>query len=647
MINNVNNIMTLCAEIVEKAKSGHPGAPLGLSQFMHILYTEFLNLNPDDPGHINRDIVVMSNGHACAIQYVMNYLIGYISLDDLKSFRQLNSITPGHPEKNRHGIEVTTGPLGQGVASSVGFGISCRMLQKYGVNSQVYCIFGDGCYQEGISQESFSLCTRLGLNNITFVYDFNRITIDGSTELSMNENVKMRFESLDFEVFEIPDDPEMIRSALQAKPSRPKVIILHTRIGKDSELEGNFKAHGSPLGEENVRKLKDKLGVPQDSFYISEGLIETYEKAKQRMRDHIRKQSVRDGSFADKRVLDTIKSLGRGEELHVDAFYNEPYKSENLATRVHFGKCLNAIQTNRVLISGAADLTSSINSRIENTMDFDSKNFGTDSYIRFGIREHSMFGVMNGIAAHGIFVPVSGTFLNFAAYGLASIRIACIDRLKVIYVLTHDSIKLGEDGPTHQPVEILPALRAMPNLVTIRPCDGRETRSAMAIAIKEKGPVALILSRQVVNDTPFTQAGNEKYCGTGAVMSTSDVDKGAYYLHKVEGHKVILIATGSEVELALQVKDFLNDLKVSVVSMMSFELFERQPDTYKSFVIDRSALRVSIEALSTFGWSKYSDIQIGLDEFGRSAPGQHVYEFFGFTPESIGSRIRTYMNKHT
>lgn len=646
MVRDVDNIKTLCAEVVEKAKSGHPGAPLGLSQFMHILYTEFLNLNPDNPRDINRDIVVMSNGHACTIQYVMNYLMGFISLDDLKSFRQLNSITPGHPERNEHGIEIATGPLGQGVASSVGFGISCRMLQKYGIDSRVYCVFGDGCYQEGISQETFSLCSKLGLNTITFIYDFNRITIDGSTELSMNENVKMRFESLDFDVIEIPDDPEMIRSALGAVSSRPKVIILHTKIGKDSEMEGSYKAHGSPLGEENLRKLKNRLGVPQTSFYISEGLTKTYEMAKQRMRNCIKKHSVKSGSIADRRVRDIIESLGRKEEYRAFAFYNETYMSENLATRVHFGKCLNAVQTNRILVSGAADLTSSINSRIENTTDFDSKSFGINSYIRFGIREHSMFGVMNGIAAHGVFVPVSGTFLNFAEYGLAAIRMACIDRLKIVYVLTHDSIKLGEDGPTHQPVEILAALRAMPNLVTIRPCDGRETRSAVAIAIKEKGPVALVLSRQVINDTPLTQNGNRKYCQKGLTTDASDAEKGAYYLHREEEHEVVLIATGSEVFLALQVKEYLKDLRISVVSMLSFELFERQPDAYRSSVIDKSVLKVSIEALSTFGWSKYSDIQIGLDEFGRSAPGQDVYEFFGFTPENIGDRIRTHVSKH-
>jgi len=654
---DISNIKTICVDMVEEANSGHPGAPLGLSQFIHILYTEFINLNPDDTKYLNRDIFVLSNGHACAIQYVMNYLLGFLTLDDLKQFRKLNSLTPGHPEKNDHGIEISTGPLGQGVASSVGFAISSKILGKYGFSNKVYCIFGDGCYQEGISQEAFSLCAKLGLDNITFIYDFNHSTIDGPTTLSMDENVKMRFESLNYSVFEIEDQPDSIREALKAKTSKPKVIILHTKIAKDSEMEGSHKAHGSPLGKDNVKKLKEKLGIPQTPFYVSENLKKTYEKAKERMRKHISDNPINVKSSAEKQIdqkaLDLISCYLKNKEIKTEVHYDSNYKSEDKATRGHLQTCINELKTNRILISGAADLLPCIKAKIENTTDFDSQNCDPFTYIRFGIREHAMFGVLNGMAAHGIFTPLGGTFLNFVAYGIGAVRIACIDSLKTIYILTHDSIKLGQDGATHQPVEVLCTLRAIPNLVTLRPCDGRETRSALAIAIKEPHPVALILSRQKMSDLPYTAEGNKRYCTIDDNKSEScaqegcepDVEKGAYYLKKEQDHKIILIATGSEVELAFKVKEALKNESVSVVSMISFELFERQSEDYKKYVMDKKALKVSIEAMSTFGWSKYSDMQIGLDSFGRSGPGEDVYEFFGFVPEKIADKIKAWKNK--
>ncbi|ELA41170.1 uncharacterized protein VICG_01769 [Vittaforma corneae ATCC 50505] len=644
MVKEVENIKTLCADIVERAKSGHPGAPLGLSQFIHILYTEYLHLNPDDPKWLHRDIFVLSNGHACVIQYLMNHLIGFLPFEELLNFRQLNSKTPGHPERNDCGIEISTGPLGQGVASSVGFAISSKILQKYGLNNRVYCIFGDGCYQEGISQEAFSLCSKLGLDNITFIYDFNKTTIDGSTKLSMCENVVDRFKSLNFDVFEIEDDAEQIREVLSIKCNRAKVVVLHTRIGKDSELEGSSKCHGNPLGAENVLKLKEKLGMPKDKFYFSEDLVSAYRTAAERMRRHANETASLNG--LPETLNEIIRSVEEHRQLEYWVKYNQDYVSETLATRIHFSNALNTVSTNVQLLCGCADLTPSIKGQINGTDDLSPDHFSENSYIRYGIREHAMCGVMNGIASHGIFTPVCGTFLNFATYGMPSIRMACLDRLKTIYVFTHDSIGLGEDGPTHQPIEVLSTLRALPNLTTYRPCDGRETRSALALALlNKKGPSAIILTRQKVSEIEWTSKANEKFCSRDAsdIDEYSSVEKGGYYLIKEPGHDIVLMATGSEVELAVEVKKNLKEYRVSVVSIMSLELFEEQPEEYKLTILDRKAIRVSIEALSTFGWAKYSDLQIGLDMFGRSAPYKDVFGYFGFTPEAISEKIRRFI----
>lgn len=643
----VENIMSLCADIVERAKSGHPGAPLGLSQFIHILYSEYLNLNPDDPGWLHRDIFVLSNGHACAIQYLMNHLLGFLPREELLRFRRLNSKTPGHPEKNSHGIEVSTGPLGQGVAASVGFAISSKILAGYGLKNKIYCIFGDGCYQEGISQEAFSLCSRLGLDNITFIYDFNKTTIDGSTELSMCEDVVARFKSLNFDVLEIKDDPEEIRGALDAASSRTKLIVLHTAIGKCSAVEGSCKAHGNPLGEENVVKLKEKLGMPKEEFYFSEGLLEAYEKVKERMKRRVSETAP---------LEDLPQNLHEIVKAHLEhmptkywAKYEADYISEELATRIHMSNALNSVSTNAVMLSGCADLTPSIKGQLKDTENLGAGNFTERSYIRFGIREHGMCGVMNGIAAHGVFTPIGGTFLNFATYGMPSIRLACLDRLKTIYLFTHDSIGLGEDGPTHQPIEVLATLRALPNMTTFRPCDGRETRSALAMALmNRRGPSAIILSRQKVAELEQTEFTNAKFCMREApAISTEDssVERGGYYLLRSYEHNIILIATGSEVELAFKVRERLKNYTVSIVSMLSFEIFDAQTEEYKTEILDKNAVKVSIEALTTFGWAKYADLQIGQDVFGRSAPSKDVFDFFEFTPGSITERILRFMKQ--
>jgi transketolase len=638
MAKEIENIKTLCADIVEKAKSGHPGAPLGLSQFVYILFTEYLNLNPDDPKWLNRDVFILSNGHACVIQYVMNYLLGFLSMDDLKNFRQLNSNTPGHPEKNSMGIEVSTGPLGQGVASSLGFAISSKILQEFRFTNKVYCIFGDGCYQEGISQETFSLCSKLGLSNITYIYDSNSITIDGSTTISMRENVKKRFESLNFDVMEIEDDADQIRRALNKSSSRTKMIILHTLIGKDSALEGNSKSHGAPLGKENVEKLKNKFNLPLDEFYVSEDLKNAFSNAKNRMKKWVTENEIKED------LINNAKLEAKLNANAITAEYMEKYVSIDQATRNHLKDCINAINTNLMIISGSADLLPCIPAKLEGSASLNENNYTLNSYIHYGIREHSMCGIMNGIAAHGILTPMGGTFLNFATYGMPAIKIACMDNLKLIYIFTHDSIGLGEDGPTHQPIETLATLRVLPNLTTFRPCDGRETRSAVAIAFKHNGPCALILTRQKLPDLDCTLQGNLGYIEKN--YSHSDVERGAYFLIKTENPEIIILATGSEVQIAVEIQNKIKDYRISVVSMISFELFELQSKEYQNLIIPKRRSNqknkpfvVSIEALSSFGWGKYSDIHFGMDVFGRSAPFKDIFEYFGLTADKISKKI--------
>ncbi|KAI5153031.1 transketolase, partial [Enteropsectra breve] len=694
----IRNLRTIAADMVQKANSGHPGAPLGLAHFMHILFTEFLVLDPSDPRSPSRDIFLLSNGHACAIQYIMNYLVGYLDLQDLKEFRQLHSKTPGHPEKNTHGIEISTGPLGQGVAASVGFATSIQILKSLNNESEisysnankdlnknlnkndskndssmVYCVFGDGCYQEGIAQEAFSLCARLSLNNITFIYDYNGITIDGPTELSMNEDVELRFKSLGFSVHVADGSKsEEIRAALEYRATVPKVIILHTTIGKDTAVANSCAAHGSPLGCENIKKLREKYNFPDIDFYISEELKEAYKRARERM------------SVSIKSRASSLQNDINASNNHV--WYKNSYESKCLSTRKHLYNALNNIQTNCKIITGCADLTPSVLSRIEGSKELykelnSSKTNGMDDskyFIRFGIREHCMCAVMNGMAAHGSFIPIAGTFLNFISYGFPAVRLGAMDRLKNIYILTHDSVQLGEDGPTHQPIETLATLRATAGLVVMRPCDGRETWGCLRAALEGEGPVALVLSRQDVEEVSGTSVNmsfiNTKSCNIkdsnikdydkdgnikggdnkggdindgnindGNIKDVNnnkdgDIRNGAYFVKRNKNHRAILLATGAEVGLACRVADAMENT-VSVVSFVSWELFEKQNEKYKNEILESGVVKISIEALSTFGWSRYSDYQIGIDEYGRSGPGEEVYAYFGFTVEAIQARI--------
>lgn len=613
---NIKNIRTLVVDIVQNANSGHPGAPLGLSTFVYTLYKDYLKFDPDDQNWLGRDIFVLSNGHACVIQYIMNYLFDCMSLEDLKQFRQVGSQTPGHPERKCSHIESSTGPLGQGVSNAVGFAIS---LKKLNLDNTVYCVFGDGCYQEGVGQESFSICASLGLNNITFIYDFNKVSIDGHTDISMNEDVPMRFKSLGFHVIEVDgEDIEGIKEALECRVDKTKMIILHTLIGRDSVYEDSNKAHGSPIGEDGVRQLKEKYNIPQTPFYVSSSLTDEFKKVKEKKREMVRHWRGPKINKFDVKDFDS------------EIFNSQEVSKDSLATRKIFHNLLNDLKDKERILCGSADLACSTLCKFTDSVDFSSMN-REGNYINYGIREHSMCGIMNGIASHGYFLPIGSTFLNFIAYGYPSVRLACLDGLNVVYVLTHDSIGLGEDGPTHQPIETLATLRATPNLITMRPCDENECRAALQVCLKREGPKAVILSRQTL---PF----NENTCKNKAM-------KGAYYLLENPNPDAIILVTGSEVHLGVGVVESCKDLNLSLVSFFSWELFEEQNDEYKQSIL-RSVPRISIEALSPFGWSKYSDYQIGMDHFGSSGKAKDIFEKEGFTVPKIAQAIREIIKKY-
>lgn len=625
----IQNIRMLCADMVEQANSGHPGAPLGLAVAFFVLYSNHFNFDPDDSQNKYRDICILSNGHACAIQYVMNYFMGYLAIDDLKMFRQIHSKTPGHPEKNKFGIEITTGPLGQGIANAVGFAIALNKRNTEGFNTsddglnrmkiksgeylandqRVYCFFGDGCYQEGISHEAFSVAAHYKLSNLTFIYDYNEITIDGSTSLSMSDDPVLRFKSLGFYVVEVDGDNDIqgIDAALGLRKDMPVMIILKTTIGKDSALEGSSKAHGAPLGRENIEKLREKYGFAK--FEICKEAEQHFSSIRLKMKQF----------FGNANKTLTKKSTPERSEIKIPEFSSD----KKTSTRQHCHNALNYFSSKYPLFGGSADLTPSNLTKWENSVEYTPEN-RSGNYIRYGIREHAMFAIMNGIAAVGDYIPFGGTFLNFVTYGFTPVRLAALSNLHTVYILTHDSIGLGEDGPTHQPIEVLPLLRATPNLVTIRPADGRETYHALKYALDTQSPTALILSRQNLPEISTT---------------SQDILKGAYFVKKVENEKLRFLATGSEVSLCLAAAEILDkkNIPTSVVSFPSFELFEKQCREYKNEILS-STVRISVEMSSTFGWHKYANHCIGIDSFGLSGRANDLLKFFGFTPERISSK---------
>jgi len=645
----VNTIRTLSMDAVQKANSGHPGAPMGLAAVAYVLWTRILKHNPDNPDWLDRDRFVLSGGHASMLLYSLLYLSGYdLSLDDIKNFRQMGSKTPGHPEfGHTPGVETTTGPLGQGFANAVGMAMAERHLAAtYNrtdckiVDHHTFVMCGDGDMMEGITSEAASLAGHLGLSRLICIYDDNKISIEGGTDISFTEDVAQRFKAYNWHVRQVDDGNDLnaiYKALIEAKEEtdKPSLIMLRTHIAFGSpNKQDSADAHGAPLGEEEVRLAKQKLGFPEsDTFYVPEQVLDIFKKYTARGKEAESKWRERFEVYRDKysdlaeRWTDAVSGkLKNGWDAEL------PHFEGSIATRAASGKALNAIAEKVAsLIGGSADLAPSNKTIIESSHDF-QKNMYDGRNIRFGVREHAMGAILSGMAIHKGLRPYGGTFLVFADYMRPSIRLACMMKLPVIYIFTHDSIAVGEDGPTHQPVEHIAGLRAIPGLTVIRPADAVETAEAWRMATKSvNGPVALILSRQKLPVLDRSRYG-----------LAEGLANGAYILSDSEGKPdIILIASGSEVHIALTAAGILADQGVSVrvVNMPSWELFEKMPQEYKDKVLLPDVeKRIAVEAGIPMGWERYvgsGGAIIGITGFGVSAPGGLVMEKFGFTSENI------------
>jgi len=650
----INTLRTLVIDGVQKAKSGHPGMPMGVADMAYVLWTRFLKHSPANPAWPDRDRFVLSAGHGSMLLYSLLHLTGYdLRLEEIKNFRQWSSRTPGHPEYGlTTGVETTTGPLGQGFANGVGMAIAERFLAAT-FNRPGFPIFGhftyaivsDGDLMEGVSHEAASLAGHLGLGKLIYLYDDNEISIEGSTDLTFTEDVPARFRAYGWHVQEVAgydlDGLEAAIRAAQEEPQRPSLIVCHTHIAYGSpNKQDTAGAHGAPLGEEEVRLTKEALGWPPDAhFLIPDEALAVFRQAVERGREaeaqwretceHYRAAYPEEGAR-----LETLWA-GRLPAGWIDALPTFAPADGPLATRKASGAVLNALAPALpTLIGGSADLAPSNVTLLKGFADF-HRETPAGRNLRFGVREHAMGSVLNGLASHGGVFPYGGTFLVFSDYMRPAVRLAAMMHLPVVYVWTHDSVWIGEDGPTHQPVEQLTALRAIPNLVVIRPADGNETAAAWRVALERRdGPTALALTRQklpVLFETTRNPA--EK------------VARGAYVLADSSGiPSVLLIASGSEVHLALEARDLLAEkgIAVRVVSMPSWELFDAQPASYRDAVLPpQVTARLAIEAGVTQGWAKYVGLAgdvMGLDRFGASAPYRVLMEKFGFTAEAVAER---------
>ena len=646
----INTIRFLSVDQVERAKSGHPGMPLGASHIIYLIYDRFLKFNPKNPKWINRDRFVLSAGHASAMLYSTLFMFGYdLSIEDLKEFRQLGSRTPGHPESwVTPGVEATTGPLGQGFANAVGMALAERFLSAHFnrdgfpvVDHYTYVLCSDGDLMEGISYEAAALAGHWKLNKLIVVWDNNHISIDGDTRLAWSEDVLKRFEALGWDVQHIEEgyDLQIIERAIErAKSSdKPSFISVRTHIGYGSPLQDTAKVHGAPLGTENVIETKKRFNWPTQEFYVPKEALDY-------TRRHIRLGEERESEWASlfERYRKEYPDLARELEACHEANWSEDWYEkvtrfeEPMATRKASGKVLNVMADYiPTMLGGSADLSESNNTLLVNYPDFEADS-PTGRNVHYGVREHAMGAIMNGMAYHGGILPYGGTFLIFSDYMRPPIRLAAMAGLQVIYVLTHDSIGLGEDGPTHQPVEQLSSLRLVPNLVVIRPADANEVKVAWRVALRRKeGPTAIVLTRQGV---PVID--RDKF------PSEENLEKGAYVLSDCEGAPdVILIGTGSEVHVALGAKDLLESkgIKTRVVNFPSIELFEKQSDEYKGEVLPPEVhRRVVVEAGRGMCWYRYvgtEGLVISMETFGKSAPGKALFEHFGFTPEAVAKKV--------
>ena len=649
----INTLRMLSVDAVQKANSGHAGMPMGAAAMAYVLWTRFLKHNPTNPGWPDRDRFVLSAGHGSALLYSLLHLTGYdLALEALKNFRQWGSQTPGHPEfLHTPGVETTTGPLGQGFANAVGLAIAERFLAAHFnrpghaiVSHYTYTIVSDGDLMEGVAHEAASLAGHLGLGKLIYLYDDNHISIEGNTDIAFTEDRAARFEAYGWHVQKVKDGNDMaaIAKALlaaQKEDLRPSLIAVRTHIGYGSpNKQDSASAHGEPLGPEEIKLTKENLGWPlEPEFHIPEEALNRFRKAIERGKQREGEWQERFSAYT-KAYPDLAKEWSQWLRTDLPDGWDQdlpdfPADKKGMATRVASGKALNAIAPKLPnLIGGSADLAPS-NKTVLNGEDFFQKNSYQGRNFHFGVREHGMGSVLNGIALHGGLIPYGGTFLIFSDYMRPSIRLAAMMGLKVIYVFTHDSIGLGEDGPTHQPVEQLAALRAIPSLTVIRPCDANETAEAWRVALNSKqGPVALALTRQ-----------NLPTLDRNKLAPADGLDRGAYILKDAPNGKpdLILLASGSEVPIAIEAAEKLEkkDLTVRVVSMPSWELFERQSQKYRHEVLPSDIkARVSIEAGSTQGWHRYVGANgraIGIDHFGASAPYQILYAKFELTSEKV------------
>ena len=641
-----NAIRFLSIDAVQKANSGHPGMPMGMADVATVLFKYYLRFNPKNPSWINRDRFILSAGHGSMLLYSLLYLTGYkkIKLDDIKNFRQLNSICAGHPEYEKDsGIETTTGPLGQGLTNSVGMAIAQEVLKKkFGsdlINNKTYVVASDGDLMEGISHEAMSLAGHLNLKNLIVFFDNNKISIDGPTSLSVSDNYKKRFESYGWSFQEINGhNYKQIFNAIKkaAKSKKPSIISCKTIIGFGSpNKSGKASSHGSPLGDDEIKLVRKKLKWKHEPFEIPKELMDSWreiggkgEKLEEKWNNILGKKNTKIKEEYERLIkgelpVDLDKILG-DEKLKF--FQTKP----KMATRQCSSSVINSISDALPeLIGGSADLSGSNNTKTEGSKVITSKNF-SGNYIHYGVREHAMAGVMNGLALYGCLIPFGGTFLIFSDYLKPSMRLSALMKLRVIYIFSHDSIGLGEDGPTHQPIEQLEHLRSIPNLNVFRPADINETLECWEIALKSKSnPSAIALSRQKLPYVSEHSAG-ENMCS-----------KGAYVLKKTSDNADIsLIASGSEVEIALEAQEKLKGLSINskVISVPCYDLFQNQTENYKDEILGKDTLKISIEASSQSGWKSLvgkDGVTLGLSTFGKSAPYKDIYKLFNLTSDEI------------
>ena len=641
-----NAIRFLSIDAIQKANSGHPGMPMGMADVCTVLFRHFLKFNPQNPNWINRDRFVLSAGHGSMLLYSLLYLTGYksVSLQDIKNFRQMDSICAGHPEYEKGtGIETTTGPLGQGIANAVGFAISEEILKttkgKNIFDHKTYVVAGDGCLMEGISHEAFSLAGHLQLKNLIVFFDNNSISIDGPTSLAVSDNYKKRLESYGWDYIDIDGHNEKqifnaIKKVQQAK--KPTVIACKTIIGFGSpNKSGKSSVHGSPLGEEEIQLVRKKLNWNYQPFQIPSQILQAWrdigKRGLQEEKKWKKKNKLNNNYSTSLKKLNSIIALAK---------QNAAQNEKPTATRKSSEDILTMLTKHMPeLIGGSADLAGSNNTKTKNQLVIQPRNF-KGSYIHYGVREHAMAAIMNGIALHDNLIPYGGTFLIFSDYCKPAIRLSALMKQRVIYVMTHDSIGLGEDGPTHQPIEQLAGLRAIPNLNVFRPADTTETIECWQLAIEQKNtPSVLSLTRQ--NLTPIRKKFNkENRCAYGAY----EVFRTNSKIH------LTILASGSEVEIAIEASKKLQQEKIysKVISVPCQELFELQNSKYKNKILEETKAKISIEAASTMGWKKFTGNQgteIGINSFGKSAPYKKIYEHFKITSNNVIQQAKKLVKK--